>query len=176
MTSDGAFPGLDTPLLGSLATWPPAPVIEAAMVWRFGWSLRSLPPATFGVVGAMVTATDLAGRRIPNLIVLPACPMAAALLAGRLGRRPDLWWPFARAAIAAVLLAGVLPRPWSRLPGRDGPRRRQMGRDDRPLSRLARLVPPGREPPWSASAPPPSPVLAAPSLGDVSRSSRWRRS
>ena len=52
-----------------------------------------------------MSATDLVARRIPNLIVLPAYPIAAVLLVVASAPR-GWWWPLARAGIAAALLGG----------------------------------------------------------------------
>ena len=104
MTPAGLFPGFDTP--GRIAaTVVAALAVEAAMVWRFGWSAPLAAYSCLAVTGAVVSATDLAARRIPNRIVVPAYPITAALLA--VASVPSgLWWPLARAGIAAVGLAG----------------------------------------------------------------------
>ena len=104
MTPAGGFPGLDTP--GRIAgTVLAAMVIEAAMVWRFGW----LPPLAaysyLALTGAVVSATDLVARRVPNRVVLPAYPITTALLVAAC-LPSGLWWPLARAGIAAVVLGG----------------------------------------------------------------------
>ena len=104
MTPAGVFAGLDTAarVAGTIAA---ALVVEAAVVWRFGWSPPLAAYSYFAVIGTVVSATDLARRRIPNLIVLPAYPITAALLAVA-SVSSELWWPFARAGTAAVVLAG----------------------------------------------------------------------
>jgi len=103
MTRAGVFTGIDTParIVGTVAA---GLVIEAAVVWRFGWSAPLAAYSCFAVIGAVVSATDLTARRIPNLIVLSAYPITAVLLA--IASTPSgLWWPLARAGIAAVGLA-----------------------------------------------------------------------
>jgi leader peptidase (prepilin peptidase)/N-methyltransferase len=103
MTRAGVFAGLDTParVVGTMAA---GLAIEAAVVWRFGWSTPLAAYSCFAVTGAVVSATDLTARRIPNLIVLSAYPMTAALLA--IASTPlGLWWPLARAGVAAAGLA-----------------------------------------------------------------------
>ncbi|MDA8282168.1 MAG: A24 family peptidase [Actinomycetota bacterium] len=104
MTPAGAFPGLDTP--GRVAgTVLAALVVEAAMAWRFGWSLPFAAYSYLAGISAVVSATDLAARRVPNPIVLPAYPVTAALLVvACLPSGP--WWPLARAGIAAAVLGG----------------------------------------------------------------------
>jgi leader peptidase (prepilin peptidase)/N-methyltransferase len=57
------------------------------------------------VIGPVVSATDLAARRVPNSIVVPSYLIAAALLALACFP-PGPWWPLARAGIAAALLGG----------------------------------------------------------------------
>lgn len=103
MTTAGAFAGLHTPVrvVGTIAA---GLAIEAAVVWRFGWSLPLAAYSCLAVTGAVVSATDLAARRIPNRMVVPAYPITAALLA--VASVPSvLWWPLTRAGIAAVGLA-----------------------------------------------------------------------
>jgi leader peptidase (prepilin peptidase) / N-methyltransferase len=103
MTPAGAFPGLDTParVVGTVAA---GLVIESAVVWRFGWSAPLAAYSCFAVIGAVVSATDLTARRIPNLIVFSAYPITAVLLA--VASIPSgLWWPLARAGSAVAGLA-----------------------------------------------------------------------
>lgn len=104
MSPVGAFAGLDSPgrITGTVLA---GMVIEAAMAWRFGWS-PPLPAYSYlALTGAVVGATDLAARRVPDLIVLPAYPITAALLVvACLPSGP--WWPLARAGIAAAVLGG----------------------------------------------------------------------
>ena len=104
MTSSGALPGLDSP--GRIAgTVLAGMVIEAAMAWRFGWSPPLAAYSFLALTGAVVSATDLAARRVPNPIVLPAYPITVALLVTAC-LPSGLWWPLARAAIAAAVLGG----------------------------------------------------------------------
>jgi leader peptidase (prepilin peptidase)/N-methyltransferase len=100
----GAFPGLDNPrrIAGTVLA---ALVIEAAMAWRFGWSPPLAAYSYLALSGAVVSATDLAARRVPNPIVLPAFPITAALLVAAC-LPAGLWWPLARAGIAAAVLGG----------------------------------------------------------------------
>lgn len=103
MTFAGVFAGLDTPRRVA-ATVAAGLAIEAAVVWRFGWSAPLAAFSCLAVIGVVVSATDLAARRIPNPIVVSACPATAVLLV--LASAPSgLWWPLARAGIAAVGLA-----------------------------------------------------------------------
>ncbi|HEX4126605.1 MAG TPA: A24 family peptidase [Acidimicrobiales bacterium] len=103
MTSASAFPGLDSP--GRMAgTIIAGLVIEAAMVWRFGWRSPLAAYSFLAATGAVLSAADFAARRVPNLIVLPAYPIAAVLLV--IASAPSGWWPLARAGIAAAGLGG----------------------------------------------------------------------
>jgi leader peptidase (prepilin peptidase)/N-methyltransferase len=104
MTVVKMLPGLDTPARIT-ATCALAAVIEAAMVWHFGWSVKLPAYLAFGSVAATVTVTDLAARRIPNRVVGPAALAGPALLAVASSGSGTLW-PLARAGIGAVLLAG----------------------------------------------------------------------
>ena len=104
MTPSRAVPGLGTAarVVGTVLV---VAVAEVAMVWRFGWTAPLAAYTYFVVIGAGVSATDLVDRRVPNLIVLPAYPIAAVLLATA-SASSGLWWPLARAGIAAALLGG----------------------------------------------------------------------
>jgi leader peptidase (prepilin peptidase)/N-methyltransferase len=100
MTTAGVFAGLGTParIVGTVAA---GLVIEAAVVWRFGWSAPLAAYSFLAATGAVVSAIDLAARRIPNRIVLSAYPITAVLLA--IASMPSgLWWPLARAGLAAA--------------------------------------------------------------------------
>ena len=104
MIRAGTFPGLDSP--GRVAgTVLAAMVIEAVVAWRFGWSSPLAAYSYLALTGAVVGATDLAARGVPNRVVLPAYPITAALLVTA-SLPSGLWWPLARAGIAAAVLGG----------------------------------------------------------------------
>ena len=73
------LPGLDTSarIAGTVLA---GLVIEAAMVWRFGGRSPLAAYSFLAATGAVLSAADFAARRVPNLIVLPAYPIAAVLL------------------------------------------------------------------------------------------------
>ena len=103
MTPASAFPGLDSP--GRIAgTVIAGLVIEAAMVWRFGWRSPLGAYSFLAATGAVLSAADFAARRVPNLILLPTYPIAAVLLVA--ASASSGWWPLARAGIAAAGLGG----------------------------------------------------------------------
>jgi leader peptidase (prepilin peptidase) / N-methyltransferase len=103
VTLAGVFAGIDTPSRAA-ATVTAGLVIEAAVIWRFGWSAPLTAYSGLAVIGAVVSATDLAARRIPNPVVLSAYPITAVLIV--LASAPSgLWWPLARAGIATAGLA-----------------------------------------------------------------------
>ncbi|MGH9090488.1 MAG: prepilin peptidase [Acidimicrobiales bacterium] len=104
MSAAKALPGLDTPAR-IVATCALGAGIEAAMAWRFGWSAELPAYLAFGAVAAAVTVTDLAARRVPNRVVGPAA-LAGSVLLVMASAGSGLWWPLARAATGAVLLAG----------------------------------------------------------------------
>jgi leader peptidase (prepilin peptidase)/N-methyltransferase len=103
VTPAGVFAGIDTPARAA-GIAAAALGLVSAMVWRFGWSTPLAAYSCLAVTGAVVSATDLAARRIPNPIVLPAYPITAMLLAVALVQS-GLWWPFARAGVTAAGLA-----------------------------------------------------------------------
>ena len=104
MSPGNAFPGLDTPARVG-ATCVLGAGVEAAIVWRFGWSPPLPAYCYFGAVAAAVSVSDVAARRIPNRAVLPAYLVGPALLA-LASATSGPWWPLARAGIAMALLAG----------------------------------------------------------------------
>ncbi len=104
MSPGNAFPGLDTPARVG-ATCVLGAGVEAAIVWRFGWSAPLPAYCYFGAVAAAVSVSDVAARRIPNRAVLPAYLVGPALLA-LASATSGPWWPLARAGIAMALLAG----------------------------------------------------------------------
>jgi leader peptidase (prepilin peptidase)/N-methyltransferase len=57
----------------------------------------------FTALGVALGAIDLDVRRLPNVLVLPAYPVLAVLLAGAAAARDD-WWSLARAGLGAVAL------------------------------------------------------------------------
>jgi leader peptidase (prepilin peptidase)/N-methyltransferase len=104
MTPADALPGIDT--AGRAAgTICAGLVIEAAMVWRFGWRPPLAAYSCLAMTGAILSATDLAARRVPNVIVLSAYVLAVPLLAIA-SASAGQWWPLARAGITAVTLGG----------------------------------------------------------------------
>ena len=104
MNAQKVLPGIDTPARIA-ATGVLGAGIEAAMAWRFGWSSALPAFLALGAASAVVTITDLATRKIPEAVVLPAYPLAAALLAVASGPRGQ-WWALARGGIAMASLGG----------------------------------------------------------------------
>jgi leader peptidase (prepilin peptidase)/N-methyltransferase len=104
VTASPSLPALATPARIA-ATGAVAAAVEAATVWRFGWSPPLGAYLVFGAAATAVSATDLALRRVPNRAVLAALLPGAALLALASGFDAT-WWPLARAGLAVVVLAG----------------------------------------------------------------------
>jgi leader peptidase (prepilin peptidase)/N-methyltransferase len=104
VTSPGALSVLVTP--GRIATTVISGLaIEAGMIWRFGWRAPLAAYSLLAATGALVSATDLAARRVPNLIVWPAYTGSALLLVFA-SASSGLWWPLTRAGMAAAALGG----------------------------------------------------------------------
>ncbi len=79
-------------------------VVEAALVWRFGWTA---PLAAYLYLGAVLTVAaviDARTLRMPNALLLPSYPVGVALLAVAAGT-DGMWWPLGRAVIAMAALA-----------------------------------------------------------------------
>ena len=104
MTGSRSFPGIDTPTRIA-ATCAVGVATDAVIFLRFGWAPPLAAYLCFGAVAAVVSASDLAVRRVPNAVVFPGLACGVALLA--LGSGLDAtWWSLARAGIAMVVLAG----------------------------------------------------------------------
>jgi leader peptidase (prepilin peptidase) / N-methyltransferase len=99
LTTDGVKSGrmLAAGIVGAAA--------EAGMVWRFGWS-ASLPAFLyFGAVAALVGASDLTERLVPNRVILPAYLIGPALLLlGCIGS--GKWVALGRAGLAMAAVGG----------------------------------------------------------------------
>ena len=104
MTDSRTIPGIDTPTRIA-ATCAAGVATEAVIFLRFGWAPPLAAYLCFGAVATVVSASDLAVRRVPNAVVLPGLACGVALLG--LGSGLDAtWWSLARAGIAMVVLAG----------------------------------------------------------------------
>jgi leader peptidase (prepilin peptidase) / N-methyltransferase len=111
-------PGIDRPRRYA-ATAVAGVAVETVIAWRFGWSLTLPAYLIFGAAGTIVSITDLATRRIPNAIVLPAYPVAGAMLVAA-SAADGRWWPLARGGIAATVVAGFYLALALALPGQLG--------------------------------------------------------
>jgi len=79
--------------------------VEAGMVWRFGWSSALPAFLYFGAVACLVSATDLAARRVPNRVILPAYLIGPALLLlASIGS--GKWMAPIRAGLAMAVVGG----------------------------------------------------------------------
>ena len=79
-------------------------VVEAALVWRFGWTA---PLGAYLYLGAVLTVAaviDARTLRMPNALLLPSYPVGVALLAVAAGT-DGMWWPLGRAVIAMAVIA-----------------------------------------------------------------------
>jgi leader peptidase (prepilin peptidase)/N-methyltransferase len=76
-----------------------------AITWRFGWSSALPAYLALGATAAVVTVTDLTTRKIPEAVVVPSYPLAAALLAVASAPRGQ-WWALARGGIPMASLGG----------------------------------------------------------------------
>jgi leader peptidase (prepilin peptidase) / N-methyltransferase len=104
MTAADALSGLATP--GRVVTIVAAGLaIETGMIWRFGWRPPLAAYSFLAATATVLSATDLAVRRVPNLIVWPTYAASAILLVFA-SAPSQQWWPLARAGIAAAALGG----------------------------------------------------------------------
>jgi leader peptidase (prepilin peptidase) / N-methyltransferase len=79
--------------------------IEAGVVWRFGWSSALPAFLYFGALAAVVSASDLATRRVPNRVILPAYLIGPTLLLfASVGS--GKWTALGRAGLAVVAVGG----------------------------------------------------------------------
>jgi leader peptidase (prepilin peptidase)/N-methyltransferase len=81
-------------------------VLFVLVAWRalqMGQSAALPALLTFTSFGVALAGIDLAERRLPNVVLLPAYPVLAVLVVAACGIRSE-WWPLARAGIGAVAL------------------------------------------------------------------------
>jgi leader peptidase (prepilin peptidase)/N-methyltransferase len=79
-------------------------VVEAALVWRFGWTA---PLGAYLYLGAVLTVAaviDTRTLRMPNALLLPSYPVGIGLLAAA-AAADGRWWPLGRAVIAMAVIA-----------------------------------------------------------------------
>ena len=104
MIGDSLAPAL-APARWRALTVTSVTVIEAALVWRFGWTA---PLAAYLYLGSVLTVAAVIDARtftMPNALLLPSYPIGIGLLvvaAVADGR----WWPLGRAVIAMGAVAG----------------------------------------------------------------------
>jgi leader peptidase (prepilin peptidase)/N-methyltransferase len=79
-------------------------VVEVAIGWRIGLSAALPAYLFFGAVGWLVALSDASERRIPNAVLLPAYPIAAALLVVASAAEHQ-WYGLLRGAIGMLALA-----------------------------------------------------------------------
>jgi leader peptidase (prepilin peptidase) / N-methyltransferase len=96
-----------SPLAGAVAL--SVPIVGLAL-FRFGMSGRFVVAAFFIVTLCVLSAIDVAERRLPNRIVLPS---AAAVLTAQIALFPDraLEWTLAAAGASLLLLVPLLVHP-----------------------------------------------------------------
>lgn len=96
-----------------------AAVADVALALRVGWT-PALPAYLFlGAVCAVVSVVDVATRRIPNRVVLPAYPIGGCLLAVA-AASDDAWGALVRAALGMAVLGGFYLVLAVALPGQMG--------------------------------------------------------
>ena len=81
-------------------------VVEAALVWRFGWTA---PLAAYLYLGAVLTVAAVIDARtftMPNALLLPSYPAGVALLAVA-ADADGTWWPLGRALIGMAVIAAL---------------------------------------------------------------------
>jgi leader peptidase (prepilin peptidase) / N-methyltransferase len=83
-------------------------LLIAASFLAFGWSGKSFVAAFFCAVLVTISATDLAHRIVPNVIVLPA---AAVVLVAQTALEPSVEWVLAALGAALFLLVAALAYP-----------------------------------------------------------------
>ncbi|MGH9099502.1 MAG: prepilin peptidase [Acidimicrobiales bacterium] len=102
MSTASSLRGVDSPARLA-ATVVVGAGVEAALAWRFGWSVALPAYLVFGAVATAVSATDLAARRVPDRVTAPALLGGAVLLAVA-SAHSGKWWPLGRAGIAMAVL------------------------------------------------------------------------
>jgi leader peptidase (prepilin peptidase)/N-methyltransferase len=94
------------------ARYPLVEVLTGLLFVVVAWRAADLHQAAaipallvFTALGIALAGIDLGVRRLPNVLVLPAYPVLAVLLAAAGGLRHD-WWSVARAGLGALALFG----------------------------------------------------------------------
>lgn len=77
----------------------------AAVYLVFGLTFVALALAYLALISVVLAAIDLDVKRLPDAIVLPAYPALLVMLGADAAVSGE-WWPLARGAIGAVVLAG----------------------------------------------------------------------
>jgi leader peptidase (prepilin peptidase)/N-methyltransferase len=85
-------------------------VVGGGLGWRLGLGVALVPYLLLGALGVLLAVIDLACKRLPNVLVEPAIPAGAVLLA------VADWTSLGRAGLAAAALGGVYLVLWL-LPG-----------------------------------------------------------
>lgn len=93
--------GLGTPLVLELAT----ATVLALLAARFAGQVELLVFGVLGVLGVALAAIDVAVRRLPDRLTLPAYPVLTALLAAA-ALAGGGWDTFGRALLGALALGG----------------------------------------------------------------------
>ena len=78
--------------------------VEAALVWRFGWTAPLAAYLYFGAVLTVAAVIDARTLTMPNALLLPSYPVGIGLLAAA-AAADGWWWPLARAVIAMAAIA-----------------------------------------------------------------------
>ena len=78
--------------------------VEAALVWRFGWTAPLAAYLYFGAVLTVAAVIDARTLTMPNALLLPSYPVGIGLLAAA-AAADGRWWPLGRAGIAMAAIA-----------------------------------------------------------------------
>ncbi len=79
--------------------------VEAALVWRFGWTAQLGAYLYLGAVVTVAVVIDTRTLRMPNVLLLPSYPIGLGLL-GAAAAVDGQWWPLGRAVIAMAAVGG----------------------------------------------------------------------
>ena len=103
MTGDTLAPAFAPPRWRAITAASVA-VVEAALVWRFGWTA---PLGAYLYLGAVLTVAAVIDARtftMPNALLLPSYLVGIGLLAAA-AAADGRWWPLGRAVIGMAALA-----------------------------------------------------------------------
>ena len=103
MTIPGLAPAVE-PRRWRAVTVCSVALVEAALIWRIGWTAPLAAYCSLGLALTLAAVVDARTLTMPNLVLWPSYPVGLGLLAAAAGV-DGTWWPLGRAVIAMAAVA-----------------------------------------------------------------------